>query len=252
VSLCATCPLNALRSFKAVTWNVYNGTSPEKLRPILARLRRRGVTVFLMQEVIRADVRQMLREEGLRVAYATPQYVVAWDPDVWQREGEVEDVRLGETNYYTTKGHPVWCEAVRVTLRHKPSGKTIDALSYHTPAAVQRGGPNVAGVPLRVTALRESMASLRRLSRENRADAILYGGDDNVDERHGKGWGFMLRAATGLRQVVAPASTHGSRKPGQGRKIDDFRVRDLRVGEGFVVEGGGDHRAHAREFTFRN
>jgi hypothetical protein len=246
--------------FTAATWNVYHGSPVAQLRPVLRLLRADGVTLFLMQEVSNPDVRVMLHEEGLEVAFAPHQYAVAYDPAVWEREGvrryndalnaivlrtyTVEAVRLGSTRWFSTTGAPQWSEAVRVILRHKPSGLTVDALSYHTPAGVQRGGPAIDSVPRRIAVLRESMATLTRLANEGRADAVLYGGDDNVDERHGTGWDFMLPAATGLRQVVAPEGTHGP------RKIDDFRVRGLTPMAGRVVENVSDHDIHVRAFRF--
>jgi len=230
--------------FTAATWNVYHGSPVASLRPVLRQLRSDGVSLLLMQEVSNPDVRAMLHDEDLHVAFAPRQYVVAYDPGVWEREGNVEAVRLGSTRWFSTTGAPQWSEAVRVILRHKPSGLTLDALSYHTPAGVQRGGPAIDSVPRRIAVLRESMATLTRLANEGRADAVLYGGDDNVDERHGSGWDFMLEPATGLRQVTAPEGTHGS------RKIDDFRVRGLTALAGRVVENVSDHDIHVRAFRF--
>jgi hypothetical protein len=230
--------------FLAATWNVFHGSPVERLRPVLRQLRADGVTLLLMQEVSSPDVRVMLHEEGLEVAFAPRQYVVAYDPKAWEREGSVELVRLGATRWFSVTGAPQWSEAVRVILRHRPSGLTVDALSYHTPAGVQRGGPAIDSVPRRIAVLRESMATLTRLANEDRADAVLYGGDDNVDERHGTGWDFMLEAATGLRQVAAPEGTHGR------RRIDDFRTRGLTPLAGHGVENVSDHDIHVRAFRF--
>lgn len=241
------------RTFKAATWNVFHGTPPSELRPILQWLLRSGVSIILGQEMQEPKVRELLRDEGLRVAFNPRQYVVAWDPDVWDRVSPGEAVRLGRTAYYAKGGdHEQYSDAVRVILRHRATGLTLDALSYHTPAHVQY--PEAARPPRRFQALRESMATMGRLARQGRGDAVLYGGDDNVDEFQGFGaggtvWRFMLRAATGLRQVRAPEPTHGH--PDRGRRIDDFRTRRLRPGPGQVRPGGGDHRVHVREFTFR-
>lgn len=234
-------------TFKAATWNVFYGTKAPELRPHLRRMREDGVTLFLLQELSTPEVREMIREEGLRLAFAPRQYGVAWDPEVWEQVGEPEAPVLSPTTYYTTGGHPMPSRAVRVVLRHRPSGKTIDALSYHTPSSVQTPAGPSDDVPRRVQALRESVATLKRLADENRADAVLYGGDDNVDERRGdrSAWDFMRRAATGLRQVIFPAGTH------HARAIDDFRVRGLRVGDGYDVPNPSDHDAHVRVFTFR-
>lgn len=232
--------------FKAATWNVFHGTDVEDLEPILTRLIKQGVTVFLLQEAAGRDIAGMLRRAGLDYE-AYGQHLIAWDRYTW-RAKSYDQLKLGETHYYRKDGKtPIWSEAVAVVLVHRQTGKVLDTMSYHTPAHVQvKPGRRPKR---RFRALVESMRTMRR-----RAAArvhALYGGDDNVDEfRAFRGtWRFMLKVGTGLRQVRAPRPTHGHRR--RGRKIDDFRVKGLAVGDGQVLEGGGDHRVHVREFGFR-
>lgn len=235
-------------AFKAATWNVYHGTPRKEAEPILTGLLEDNVSIILGQEFSDPQLRDMLRDAGLRLSFHPRQYLVAWNPDLWVGVAK-EGVRLGSTAYYRKGGdNRQWSEAASAILCDRV-GRSLDVLSYHTPAGVQRGGPSAA-VPRRVQALRESMATLGERAKAAQTRAVLYGGDDNVDEDYGAGWAFMLRAATGLRQVQAPASTHGSRKPGKGRQIDDFRVKGLKVGHGSVREGGGDHRIHVRTFRW--
>jgi hypothetical protein len=232
--------------FKAATWNVYHGTDPEELRPILRRLRNDGVTIFLMQEVSNPKVRTMLREEGLHFVFAPRQYVVAYDPNVWVKVNHGGHVRLGETPYYRKGGNnEQYSDAVSVILCDR-EGRSLTALSYHTPAHVQVAEKNRP--PRRFIALKESMVTLKNLADLAETRAVLFGGDDNVDEARAfkSVFKFMRDGATGLRQVEAPRPTHGH--PRRGRRIDDFRVRNLSVGKGYVIDGGGDHRVHVREF----
>ena len=191
----------------------------------------------------------MLRDAGLAVAYAPTQYVVAWDPDVWARHGDAERVLLSQTPYYTQKGHEMETAAVLQRLTHIRTGKVLAAMSYHLPSAVQKVNPPAN----RVRSLHEAAASWRRLAGKalgpDGCDAVLFAGDDNVDERLSHGpWRYMLRAGTGLRQVQAPTATHG-----KVRRIDDFRERGLGVYEGRVipVPRPDDHDVHVREFRWR-
>lgn len=235
--------------FRAATWNVFHGTPPSVVQPIFEALRKDGVSIILGQEFNKRDVRNVLLDAGWEMVFAPSQFVVAWDPQVWELV-EGSEYKLSKTPFFR-KGsskavHP---GAARAILRHRESGGTVDALSYHTPPAVQRNGEPNTKLKRRLAALKESMKLLRSLALENRTDAVLYGGDDNVDESKGKGWGFMLGAATHLRLVQAPEGTHGGKK--RRRKIDDFRVKRLRVrGKGYVTDGGGDHSIYVQEFRF--
>jgi len=235
-------------TFKAATWNVFYGTDPEELRRILRRLRKDGVTVFLMQEVSNPKIRAMLREEGLRIAYAPSQYVVAYDPDVWTAVSDSKSERLSQTGYYRKGGDKViHSDAVSVILSDR-QGRTINALSYHTPPSVQK--PSHLRPVRRFITTRESMTSLRDIAKNSETRAILFGGDDNFDESRTfrSEFKFMLKAFTGLTQVQSPkgTSTHGG-----GRRIDDFRIKGLKALAGYVLDGGGDHKAHVREFRWK-
>lgn len=251
------------RTFTALTFNVYYGTDLERLLPTLREAKRRGVTLWHFQEAGSPGFRKLLREElGLRSFLHPQQYLMAWDPSTWHgldpRHGSADryGVRLSDTAYYRVGGdHEQYTDAAVVELEHKPSELSLQAMSYHTPAHVQvQDKP-----PRRLIALREAAETWGALQREaidvRGLDAVLYAGDDNVDEHRGLGsavgyWDFMLKHATGLTQVTAPEGTHGR----GDRRIDDFRQRGLRrVGDGFVLEHGNpsDHNAYGQTFMFR-
>lgn len=231
--------------FTAGTWNVYHDSPRRKLEPTLERIHGLGVSLLLVQEADKPEVRDMLRDAGYRVAFHPQQYVVAWDPRVWV-EQEHYPVQLARTDYFANGStRPRRTEAVAAELTHRDTRHTLLALSYHTPAYVQQ-----PGAPLRRRqALREAAATWGRLARQTEADACLFGGDDNVDERMAHGpWGFLLKPATGLRQVTADEGTHGR----GGRRIDDFRTKGLRpIGTPVVLDTVSDHHAHLRAFRFR-
>lgn len=229
-------------TFLAATWNVYNGTTADELQPLLRERLRAGVTLFLLQELLRPDVRELFRSHGLKLHHTTPQYGVAWSPHQWLAVRPGLDLTLSSTVWHTTRGHPMPTNAAAQLLVDQ-AGRSLLAVSYHTPAHVQ-----VRDQPVnRVTALRDAMATLGQLRREATTTACLFGGDDNVDERGAFGpWDFMRAAATGLRLVQAPEATHGRQ-----RRIDDFRTTGLRVLDGSVHPGGGDHRVHVRRFGWR-
>ena len=122
--------------------------------------------------------------------------------------------------------------------------------------------PISANVEAGIKVLREAAETWGRMAAEavdvRGLDAVLYAGDDNVDERRGVGsgtgqWEFMLRQATGLTQVQAPTGTHGSARPlPNGRRIDDFRQRGLRRrGPGHVFDTPSDHHAFVQDFIYR-
>lgn len=236
-------------TFKAATWNVFYGTPADRLEPTLRELLADNVTVVLMQEMKQKAVREMVQRNGLELVYAAPQYVVAWNPAVWERVTEWPVPELADLSravfYARGSKRGMDARAVRVILRHRASGLTIDALSYHTPAHVQIA--NIGANPRRLTVLKEAMQSLSEMAASSPADAVLYGGDDNVDEHRAfkRRFRFMLEKATGLLQVQSPTGSHG-----KVRRIDDFRVKGLKVGKGRVVKNASDHKVHVREFTF--
>ena len=232
--------------FKAVTWNVYYGTPVAVLRPILERLVKDGVSIFLMQEMSNPDARRMLEDQGLAYHYVGYQWVVAWNPELWTPV-ELRGERLSDTSFTRLDGTgPVFVDAALATLQDL-SGRTVDVMSYHLPPNVQVPRPQ----PARLQIDRQAAATWRRLVDATTADAVLFGGDDNVDETRGYRsdsdfWDFLLRPATGLRQVQAPTGTIGP-----GRRIDDFRVRGLAPGEGYTGRGGGDHKFFVSAFSWR-
>lgn len=232
--------------FKAVTWNVYYGTPVAELQPILRRLLRDDVSLFLMQEMSNPDARRMLEEHGLAVHYVAYQWVVAWNPNVW-RARDTWGERLSPTSFVREDGRgPIYVDSALAVLEDH-AGRTLEVMSYHLPPNVQVAHPQRE----RLRIHRQSAATWRRLVEGSTSDAILFGGDDNVDENDGYRsdsafWDHMRRAYTGLRQVVAPTGTIG-----RHRRIDDFRIRGLRPGAGWTGRGGGDHKYFASTFTWR-
>jgi hypothetical protein len=238
-------------TFKAVTWNVFYGTERDELEPILAAQRKRGVSLFLIQEASKKFWPDLVRDAGLRFAFHKPQYLIAWDPEPWVGVAE-EGVRLSETAYFRKDGKtPVWSDAATATLCDR-EGRSLLTASYHTPAHVQyRESERPAR---RYQSFVESMRKLGAMADDFEGTAVLFGGDDNWDEdtglqtEHTKP--VFLGEDTGLRQIAAPAGTHGK------RQIDDFRIKRggrLRPtkGSGWVADGGGDHKLHGREFRWR-
>ena len=232
--------------FKAVTWNVYYGTPVSRLRPILDRLVKDGVSVFLMQEMSNPDARRMLEDQGLAYHYVGYQWVVAWNPEVWTAS-DLSAPRLSSTSFTRLDGSgPIYVDSALGTLRDG-AGRTLDVMSYHLPPNVQVRNPERN----RLRIDRQAAATWRRLVDATTSDAVLFGGDDNVDESsgyrsEGAFWDFLRRPATGLRLVQAPSGTIG-----RHRRIDDFRVRGLRPGAGYTGDGGGDHQFFVSRFTWR-
>ena len=227
------------RRFTAATWNVNHATALTVLEPIVADLADRGVTVLLLQEARQQHLPVMLAGHGYLSVRSGGQ-VAAWREDTWVA-ADAFPLRLASANWFYSDGKPaVSTAAVAVLCDHQ--GRTITAASYHLPPAVQARGRPTSLLPRRLRVTRQSVETLKALAGTALTRARLFGGDDNVDESRGPGWEFMLRAATGLRQVQAPDPTLGS------RRIDDFRVNGLLVRAGYTLPGGGDHRLHAHAF----
>lgn len=234
-------------SFKAVTWNVYYGTPVTTLRPILDELVKDGVSVFLMQEMSNPAARRMLEDVGLAYHYVSYQWVIAWNPELWTATDQT-GLRLSPTSFTRLDGTgPVYADSALATLQDV-SGRTLDVMSYHLPPNVQQPHPERA----RLRIDRQAAASWRTLVDASTADAMLFGGDDNVDETRGYRadtdfWNFLRKPATGLRLVHAPTGTIGATP----RRIDDFRIRGLHPSEGRTGAGGGDHKYFVSTFTWR-
>lgn len=236
--------------FRALTWNVLHSIPVNQLAPALDREIRNGVSIGLLQEARGKKYAELLESRGYKITRTGGPRRVFWDPTIWTRVGKARKVTLSTTRWYqkgSTK--PVPNEAVIVTLRDQRN-RTVEVLSYHLPAGTQP-----ATAPQRRTkALKESMRTLAQLAKASKADAILFGGDDNIDEFKGNGskngtWKFMLGPATNLRQIRSPKPTHKG-----GRRIDDFRIKrrgKLKVGKGFTTSAPGDHKIHSRVFIWR-
>lgn len=234
--------------FKAATWNVFVLTPVEDLKPTFNKLLLDGVTVILNQESAGRDITNMYQSRGWRT-YEHGDNRISWDPEVWVKLS-TRGIRLSRTAWFgENRSTPKFADAAVVRLAERDSKRTLKALSYHTPPHVQYNDSK-ANVPNRVQALRESMNSLGQLVEKSRGDALLFGGDDNVDENQGWGadtryWSFMRHPATGLKLVQAPNGTLGN------RRIDDFRVRGLDAGVGYVLKNASDHDLHVRRFLWK-
>jgi hypothetical protein len=232
-------------TFKAVTWNVYYGTPVATLRPILERLVQDGVSIFVMQEMSNPDARRMLEDEGLAYHYVGYQWVVAWNPEVWTAT-DLRGVRLSSASFTRLDGTgPVFADSALATLEDT-AGRSVEVMSYHLPPNVQVPHPERS----RLRIDRQAAANWRQIADAATTDAVLFGGDDNVDETHGYRadgpfFDFLRQPATGLRLVQAPTGTIGP-----GRRIDDFRVRGLTPGEGYTGRGGGDHKFFVSAFSW--
>lgn len=242
--------LTAPDTFKAVTWNVYHGTSTKELSPILGNLQEKGVSLLLMQEAGGKDITAMLRDAGLQTFLHPRQYRVAWDPKRWVELG-AEGLELSDQPYWTAGGDGEGrSEAARVILADRV-GRSLDVVSYHTPAHIQSS----TETQRRYQATLESLATMADLAEDTHATAFLAGGDLNWDPDKGRQTKEMTAALAlgGLRVIQAPRPTHGGAT--KGREIDHFHIvrgGQLRVvkGSGWVQDGGGDHRVHGQTFRW--
>ncbi len=230
-----------MAAFTAVTWNVYHGSAGSSLVQPIKRFQSLGVHIYLLQEVKKAKgAVRVFKAAGLEIVHIEPEFAVAWEPGRFEYIRHREVV-LSDENYWKSEN-----KALIVVLRDRLTGRLVKCMTYHTPAHVQ--APRHVTFPKVSRVVREAAATWRRIGRRSRP-VCLFGGDDNVDEHKGwspaGGWDFMLNGP--LEQVRAPAGTHGP------RKIDDFRVRDLKpVGRGSVHETGSDHRAYVQQFRYVN
>lgn len=239
-----------MKSFKAATWNIYHDTPVEDLRPILRRQRNKGVSLLLAQEAGGRDIRNMFRDEGLQVHLFRPQFLIAFDPESWVA-AVLNGVRLSPTPWYNAGGNDPRYADMATAILCDDEGQSLLAGSYHLAPHTQF--PEDAQPDNRIKSTVESFQTMGALAERSKTHGVLFGGDDNLDERFGFGagtdrWAFALSEATGLRQVRAPNPTLGN------RRIDDFRVKkggNLQVEDGWTFDGGGDHRGHGREFVWR-
>jgi hypothetical protein len=208
------------------------------------------VSLFLIQEGTNPEMPAMLGRAGLAaVQYPDPdaiQCTVAYDPNLWVEPARTR-VELSPTVFARGNGKDApKCVSPEVILCDR-LGRTLTALSYHLPPHVQTGKTVRWSVKRRVTVTREAMGTLRDRAKAAQTRAVLDGGDDNFDESRGF-WKVLLSKYTGLRLVQAPSATHAG-----GRKIDDFRVKGLVPGRGWVVPvpAPDDHKVHVREWSWK-
>lgn len=228
-------------TFRAATWNVHHASTPDNLEPTLQELLGMGVSLFYFQELANPDNRAMVRDAGLQLAWTPRQYAVAWTS--WWVEVNSHALRLSDTPYWAPDADGQQFSDASAVLLCDRSGRSLDAVSYHTPSGVQTSHDQPQR---RVQATRESFRALAARARASECRASLYAGDDNVDERFGR-FRYLTRAK-GLHQVQAPGPTFGRR-----RKIDDFRhTSGLRPGQGQLVQthAPDDHRVHVRLFAW--
>lgn len=215
-------------SFRAVTYNVNHGSDAVALAHVFDVLSSLDCRVWLLQEVkrkrlSRRDPVRALRDRGLRVKYAAPEFAVAWNHGDWEYVRSWRPL-MSPTKYWTTN------YALVVVLRHRKTGLVGKFITYHPPAHVQ--APKHKTFPVVSVVVRQWKTTLNRLARAhfNRGakkaggiDFVCSGGDDNVDEFKGwapaGGWEFMLDGP--LVQVRPHEPTHDN------RTIDDFRTVGL-------------------------
>lgn len=233
-------------TFTAATWNVFHRTPIYKLRPIARELKEDGVDLILAQEAD-ADVANMFKELGYRVAYLHPQFIIARSRDVFSALNEGHGITLSPTGFVGNHGGIRHSEALVQRLQHKESGKKLKVMTYHTPAHVQVSRPEYRRVKAAVESAQKWGRIADKFEDGAKVDALLFGGDDNVDETGN----FMDRLRwfrdryTGLHQIEAPTPTFGK------RRIDDFRIKgDIRARGGYTVAGAypDEHRVHVRNF----
>jgi hypothetical protein len=239
--------MRTLREFTAGTWNMGGGEGPdgptfEQVQRVCNQMKNAGMSIGLFLEAQKDENVKHLHSLGYFTHQFGPESVVAWlDPWVAARTWGMV---LNEENPFFRKGgsKPIFCRMARVVLCN-PFGQSVDAGAYHTPSSVQEK----VQPKNRILALREAADNWQEIGEDSLCDAVLLGGDDNVDEEGGAfgPWTFMTMAGTGLRQITAPRNTLGK------RKVDDFRVKGLKpIDEGLVIQGPTHHNAHLQTFRF--
>ncbi|MEO1961294.1 MAG: hypothetical protein ABGW82_10040 [Paracoccus sp. (in: a-proteobacteria)] len=234
------------RRFKAATWNMGGGENPgptdDQAARVIKAVAKTGTSLFLTQESQDLADRLAIRDLGFRVHRAGPDSMVAWDPQTWTPLAKMEVVLNPSTPFFRVgKTTPVFIHMPEVVLGDK-EGRTIRVGSYHTPSSVQEDNAPAR----RRAALEEAMTVLSARGTGSLTDAVLFGGDDNVDETGAYGpWDFMGWGATGLALHQAPRNTLGR------RKVDDFRSRGLNArGRGQVIDGPTHHNAYVQKFVW--
>ena len=165
------------------------------------------------------------RTRGWPYHYVGYQWVVAWNPEVWTAT-DLQGVRLSSTSFTRVDGTgPVYVDSALATLEDG-AGRTVEVMSYHLPPNVQVANPE----PARLRIDRQAAATWRRLVDASTTDAVLFGGDDNVDETNG------YRADGELLGLPAPAGDRAPAGPGPtgtiGPRAPDRRLPHPRADPG--------------------
>jgi hypothetical protein len=234
-----------MQAFKAVTWNPYRETPINTLEPILAAQVKKGVSLFFMQEASGKDIHDLLKSYDIR-AYHNGQCLVGidhrWDAVNWG------GLRLSKTPWFHDGGskEPVYTDAVSSIICDN-EGQTVEVVSYH--AAPHTQGPEWP--QNRQDSTVETLHRLADRAEESKCKGFLAGCDLNWDVTKGYQNAAMTNALREMRVIVPPRPTHGP------RRIDVFqttRVRDggllVPKGNGWVFDGGGDHKGHGQAFEW--
>lgn len=228
------------------TWNVYHGTPVGVLRPLFRSQIERGVSLNFSQEAGGRDISLMFETEDWLTYLAdnkenrNEQTRISWDPEVWVAV-DLWTERLSPTPFFAKGSSIPRFTDMACGIFSDRKGRTILAGSYHLAPHVQNSNPP----PNRKRQSVEAFNTMARMAKNAKTHAVVFGGDDNIDERKG----FLWSVRPVLRQVKAPKPTHGK------RKIDDFRLLRggaLWVGDGWTMNGGGDHDIHGRKLGWKN
>jgi hypothetical protein len=242
------------RTFKAVTWNIFVGTAVAELDPIMKRQLKLGVSVLGMQEAGGKDIDDLCKRNGLRTFLYRPsseqtnQWRIAWDPEVWVKV-DVGGEQMSETHWFQ-KQHtvPIYSYMATAILCDK-RGKSLYFGSYHWPAHIQPTDRK----PARYDAAVETAKKMGKLAAASECAATLFVGDSNWDTDTGPQTAdtipYFKGLQTGLREIKAPAATHGKRQIDNMYTIRGGAIRHVKDGA-WVAPGGGDHKVHGREFEW--
>lgn len=179
----------------------------------------------------------------------------AWDNDVWEVEYREEYVVTHRT-YVRVGGATAPPSGVIVTgLRHRPSGHRLMRVLHHLPAGIEgNAGPGhifkwYGRAAMLVDAVRGEHALLKHLRAKHKPDAVMLGGDWNLN--------FERLAVRHFMRGIFPAARlntvtfKGSGTLGK-RFIDMFLLWRLAEVDAPAVResGASDHRWYTQHLAF--